>query len=100
MAEGVHSLYRLGLPVGDDVALVLVQTEVRADVDVEVVLVAFIAEQGVRLGKRLGVHVVLEPVDLALLVREAPGVEVEVEGVMVHDVLLESGDAPIGGHLI
>ncbi len=98
VAEGVHGLHRLGLPVGDDVALVLVEAEVRADVDVEVVLVAFVAEQGVGLRQRLRIDVVLEPGDLLLLVGEPPGVEIEVEGVVVHDVLLEAGDAPVGGH--
>ncbi len=53
VAEGVHGLDGLGLPVGDDVALVLVEAEVRADVDVEVVLVALVAEEGVGLRERL-----------------------------------------------
>ena len=52
VAEGVHGLDGLGLPVRDDVALVLVEAEVRADVDVEVVLVALVAEQGIGLGQR------------------------------------------------
>ncbi len=41
----------------------------RADVDVEVVLVAFVAEKGVGLSERLGVDVVLEAGDLAALGR-------------------------------
>ncbi len=51
VAEGVHGLDGLRLPVGDDVALVLVEAEVGADIDVEVVLVAFVAEERVRLGR-------------------------------------------------
>ena len=70
----------------------------RADVDVEVVLVALVAEQGVRLRQGGGVDVLPEAGQLALLVRQAPGVEVEVEGVVVHDVLLQPLDAAVRGH--
>ncbi len=98
MAEGVHGLHGLGLPVRDNVAFVLVQAEVRAYVEVEVVLVAFVAEQSVGLSEGVLVYPVLEARHLPLLGGESPGVKIEVERVMVHHVLLDPGDPPIGSH--
>ncbi len=98
VAEGIHGLHGLGLPIGDDIAFVLVQAEVRANIDVEVVLVAFVAEKGVGLRQRFRAHIILEPFHLPLLGGKPPGVEVEVERVVVHDVLLQPGDATVGCH--
>lgn len=100
VAEGVHGLDGFRLPVGDGVGGVLFQSEVAADVDVEVVLVALVAEEGVALGEDVEVDEVAEARQLAFLGGEAPGVEVEVELVVVHDELLEAQDAAVGAELL
>jgi len=89
-AKGLHRLDRLGLPVGNHVAVVLVEPEMLADVDVEVVLIARVAEQRVAAGDLLGTDHVPEAVDFRLLFGQAPGLQVEVEVELVHDVLPHS----------
>ena len=99
VAKGVHRLNRLSLPVGDHVARVLVETEVAADVDVVVVGVAVVAEEGVGRGDFVGGEEGREAGEFAFLVGEAPGLEVEVEGVVVHDVLAKTLEALLRAHL-
>ena len=99
VAKGVHRLDRLGLPVGDRVGRVFIQAEMGPDIQVEVVFVALIPEQGIGLADDLLVQERAEPGDFTLLRRQPPRVEVEVEGVVVHDVLPEAGDPAIGLHL-
>ncbi len=65
----------------------------RPDVDVEVIFVALVTEQRVRLRQHAGVHEVCEALQLALFGSEPPGVEIQIESVVVHDVLLETVDA-------
>ena len=70
-----------------------------ADVDVVVVDVALVAEEGVGLGDLVGREEGCEAGELALLGGEAPGLEVEVERVVVHDVLAEALEALLRAHL-
>ena len=67
VAEGVHCLDGLRLPVRNGVARVLVEAEVAAYVNVVVVDVTLIAEERVGLYDRFGGEEGREPVELALL---------------------------------
>jgi len=89
-AKCVHRLDGLGLPVGYDVGVVLVEAEVPADVNIEVVFVAVVAEQGVALSYFVGGDEGLEPGKLFGLGGEAPGLKVEIEVKLVHYELLEA----------
>ena len=89
-AKCVHRLDCLGLPVGYDVGVVLVEAEVPADIDVEVVFVAVIAEQGVALSYFVGGDEGRESGKLFGLGGEAPGLKVEIEVKFVHYELPEA----------
>lgn len=95
-AESVHGLDGFGFPVGDDVAFVPVEAEVAADVHVEIVLVAGVAEQGVAAGDVFGGDVVFESRQLDVFMGQAPSVQVEVELVLVHDVLAHPHEVAVG----
>ncbi|HOU22258.1 MAG TPA: hypothetical protein PKX16_08560 [Kiritimatiellia bacterium] len=99
VAEGVHRLDRFGFPVRDDIGGILVQAEVAADIEIEVELIAFVAEQSVAPGDGFGRDVRGETGEFAILGREAPRLEIEVERVVVHDELLEAQNAAIGREL-
>ncbi len=47
--ERIHRLHRFGFPVRNDVRIEFIQPEMAADVHVEIVLIPFIPEEGVRL---------------------------------------------------
>ncbi len=96
--EGVHRLYRLGLPIGDNVPLVFIQTKVGPYVHIEVVLIPFIAEKGIGPCKGFGTDEVTESRQFLLFGGEPPGVQVQVELVMVHDVLLDPQNPSIRLH--
>ena len=70
-----------------------------ADVDVVVVGVALVAEERVRGGNLLGRQERREALQLDRLLRQAPRVKVEVEGVVVHDVLPQALQPLLGAHL-
>ena len=95
--ERVHGLHGLGLPVRNDVGGVLIQAEVAPDIDVEIVLVSGIAEEGVALADGLLIDERREPGQFLLLGGQAPGVEVEVELVVIDDELFEALHAPVNG---
>ena len=75
-AEGVHGLHGFGFPVGNDVGVELIQPEMAADVHVEVILVAFIAEESIRFREHVDVDELPETVNLGLFIGKSPGLEV------------------------
>ena len=98
VAEGVHRLDGLRLPVGDRVGGIRVESEVAADVDVVVVDVALVAEERVGAGDLVRREERREAGEFGLLRREAPGLQVEVERVVVHDVLAKALEALLRAH--
>ena len=67
--KGVHGLDRFGFPVRDVIGVVLFQTKMFPDIHAEVVLVAFITEEGVAPADRLLVDERFKPGNLPLLGR-------------------------------
>ena len=87
-SECIHRFNSLGLPVRNDIRIIFIQSEVFADVEIEIIFIPFITKQGIR--PRQGFHIdeIPETTDLGLLIGEAPGIEIEVEIIMLHHVLL------------
>jgi hypothetical protein len=56
MFEGVHGFNGFRFPVWNDVAFVFIQTEMGTDIDVEVILVAFVTEERVGATQRIFVN--------------------------------------------
>ncbi len=92
MAKGAHGLDGLGFPIGDDVAVVFVESEMAADVDVEVVFVAVIAKQGVGVCQNVHIDELFEAVDFGEFVGQPPSLQIEVEFEAVHYELLDALD--------
>ena len=97
--EGIHGFYRFGLPVWDYLGVEFIKPEMFADVKIEVVLIAFIAKQGIGPGQCVHVDEIPEAVDLGLLVGKPPGFKVEVEIIMLHYILLYTVKLFEGTHL-
>lgn len=60
-----------------------------ADINVEVIFVALVTEERVAPGKHVGIYKGGEPFQLALFRCKPPGIKIQIEGEMVHDVLLQ-----------
>ena len=66
-----------------------------ADIEREIVLIALITEQRIALTDCGLVHVRRESFEFTLLGGESPGVEIQVELVLINDELLEAQDATV-----
>jgi len=62
------------------------------DVNTEIIFVSFVTEKCIRLLQQFRVKEITEPVQLSLLVCQAPGLEIKIEYVIVNDVLFD----PVG----
>ena len=62
------------------------------DINVEIVLVSFITKQGIGLLEDISIYKFPKTVDLGLFVCQPPCLQVEVEVIMLHDVLLHPLD--------
>jgi len=100
VAEAVHGFDGFRFPIGDDVGGVFIQTEMAADIYVEVEAVAFIAEQRIAFGDGFRRNERREARQFALLRGQPPGFQVQIEHVVVHDELLEALNPAIGGELL
>ena len=98
VAEGVHCFDRLRFPIRDHVTVILVQSEMLSDSNVEIVGVPLIAEKRVGTGNLLWREEIAESFQFSLLPRQAPRLQIEVEDVVVHDELLDALDALVGAH--
>ena len=98
-AESVHRLHRFCLPVRDDVAGVFVEAEVTADIQIKVEPIAFIAKKRIAAGNSLAVHEGCKPLEFPFLRGQTPCLEIEVKCVVIHDVLLQPLDTPVGRQL-
>ncbi len=100
MLEGVHGFERFGFPVGNGLGGVFIEAEMLADIEREIMLVALIAEERVALADGLFVHERGEARHFGCLCGQTPGVEVEVEFVVVDNELLEPLDFFVGLHRV
>jgi len=99
VAESIHGLDRFRFPVRDGIRGIFLKAEMPADVQIKIELVAFVAEERVAFGNGFRREKWRETIQLALLRGQAPGFEVEIEHIMIHDVLLQAQDAAVRSQL-